>query len=301
MQILSAPLQQNSALALGMFDGVHLGHRAIIQEAVNYAKANNLSSAVLTFVEHPKSLTAKSAPGLINSLESRLSLFADLGLDYALVLNFTESLMNMSPEEYIRVYVQEYLRAQFVSLGFNHHFGKNRSGSAEYLQSWCTSQNIQVSILPEFQIDGLSVSSSRIRTFIQDGDIQEANKLLGYDFFVESVVVRGSQLGSRIGFPTLNLQIPHGLISPKPGVYAGYVSLDSQVVKAAINIGYRPSFNYSDELCVEAHLLDYSDDLYGRKIRLHIVHRLRDELRFGSEDELKSQIASDIQLIRSLN
>lgn len=301
MQIISSTqkIQGACAIALGMFDGVHLGHQEIIKQAVDYAKSNSLKSVIITLSEHPKTLTIKAAPPLINSLDTRLNLFEELGLDYALVLDFTEELMNMSPKKYLETFVKEQLNGKFISVGFNHHFGHNRSGSVKYLEDWCQSQGIQLKVLPEFHLNNESISSSKIRTMIQSGLIIEANKLLGYDFFIKAKVIRGAGIGKQIGFPTINLEIQDSQIKPGTGVYQGYIEVNGEKFKTAINIGHRPTISISGSIQVEAHILNFDQDLYGQNIRLFFEKKLRNEKKFSSIEELQLQIKEDIARIQA--
>ena len=285
-------------MALGMFDGVHLGHKAIIQKSIDYAKANNLKSAVITLAQHPRALTEAKSPPLITGLEERLALFEQLGLDLVLLLDFTEELLGTSAEDYLRKYLQNGLHAKFISVGYDHHFGKGRGGNVDMLKVWAKANNCVLSVLEPYKLGGELLSSSKIREYINAGEIDKANRMLGHGFFLRSEVVHGDKQGRRLGFPTANLKIEPGIVLPRPGVYYGEAKLEedsyAEEYQAVINIGYRPSLHQSGGLSLEAHLLDFDRQIYGLKMELSFISRLRDERNFSSEEELIKQIKLDI-------
>ncbi len=304
MRVLSAhePINEPCAVALGMFDGVHRGHRKVIDKAIAYAKLTNIKSAVITLANHPKDLTDHKAPLLITSLEARLNIFAELGIDYVLVLEFTEELMNLSPEAYLEQYIVKQLEAKFISVGFDHHFGKDRKGSPALLESWCKDHNIILESSSPLHYNDNIVSSSQIRKLISEGNISEANNLLGYSFFIIGTVITGQKQGQRLGFPTANISIDSRFVIPKSGVYQGSVLIAGEQTThlAAINIGFRPTIQTNSALTIETHLIDYSDDLYGKTIKIVFIDRLRDEIKFENTDALKKQISLDIEEIKAL-
>lgn len=289
---------KKTAVSLGMFDGLHLGHRKILQASINYAKLNALKSVVLTFSEHPRLLTGKQVPKLVTDLDLRIALFKDFGIDEVLVLEFNKQLMNLSAQEYLDNYLKDLLNADFISVGFNHHFAKDRSGDVEFLKTWCLENSIKLHVEDEFRLGNEIVSSSRIRSRIALGDIEGANEMLGYHYKIISEVIRGKGKGRELGFKTANLKINPELIYPANGVYYGLVKQDMEFKKSLINIGHRPSFDDGNELSIEVHILDFEKNLYGKKIEIEFHSRIRDEIKFENTGELINQIKKDVEYVK---
>lgn len=284
------------SVALGMFDGVHLGHREVISRAVEHAKATKTKSAVITLANHPRELTEGRSPSLITNLASRLDLFAGLGLDYVLILNFDQRLREIPAREFFEKFLLSKLNADFISVGYDHHFGKDRSGNPSLLKDWCDAARVTCEIIQPLKVAGLVVSSSVIRELIERGDIESANKLLGYEFLMIATVIEGEGLGKQLGFPTANLDQEANLILPALGVYSGFCSLvgEDAEYQCVVNIGTRPSFVDTKKINIEVHILNFSQNIYGRTLRLSLSRRLRDECKFASSDELVNQIKKDI-------
>jgi len=283
--------------ALGMFDGVHLGHKKVIEAAVRHAQAHNQKSAVITLSRHPRELTAGKAPELITNLAARLNLFERLGLDYVLILDFNEDLKETTARDFFEKYLLNFLNTDFISIGYDHHFGKNRSGTPELLAKWCQELNLGCHITPALEIDGDSVSSSRIRNLIKNGDLETTNKLLGHEYLICSEVVKGEGLGSKLGFPTANLALDTNLVYPKFGVYYGHCMIGNsqQSYRCLVNIGVRPSVSNLAKMSIEVHILNFDQDLYGKSIQLSLKSKIRDEIKFPSLNELKAQINDDLK------
>lgn len=278
-----------------MFDGVHLGHRQVIEVAIKYAKQNSFKTAVITLKNHPRAFTQGKAPLLITNLDTRLALFEELGIDFALVLDFDENLMNTSAEEYLQKYLINILNVAFISTGYDHHFGKNRTGTPMMLENWAQSRSIPLKIVDAHKFNGKIISSSEIRDLITKGEILAANKMLGYDFMIISQVIEGDRRGRTLGYPTANLKLPADMVIPAKGVYVGNAEYQSKLYKAVMNIGTRPSFTDSVEVIIEAHLLDFHEDIYGKNLRLRLEKRIRDEKKFNSTQDLIEQIKLDIE------
>lgn len=301
--------QQGTSVALGFFDGVHLGHQEIINRAKKFSKELNLKSVVVTFENHPRSLTISKNPSLITDFTTRLRIFAQLGIDYVLAIKFSDTVMNLSAEEYLNKYILKVLNAKCISVGYDHCFGKERSGNIEFLKIFCRKHALKLSITEPFRIDGDLVSSSRIRELLMLGDIKTTNFLLGRYFMLKGSVIHGDKRGREIGFPTANLKISTELIKPATGVYfckcliyeSGTGSFRGMEYEALVNIGYRPTFTNSkktkleDTLSIEAHLVDFSGDLYGKELEIAFIDRIRDEKRFSSKEELITQIKEDLK------
>ncbi len=289
-----------SAVALGFFDGVHLGHQHIIKSAIAYATQHSLSSVVVSFDKHPRSLTSPQAPLLITDLDTRLALFENLGVDLTLLLDFNTELMELSPQDYLDRYLWKLLDARYISLGFDHHFGKARSGDSKILSAWAKSKSIETMIAEPVSIAGLRVNSSTIREKISQADISSARQLLGHDYILRGTVIHGEARGRTLGFPTANLELAQGLLLPPLGVYVVKVlSLEGQP-KALMNIGMRPSFG-GEKLSIEVYIPDFNCDLYGSCLKIALISKLRDEIKFNSPEELVAQITRDLQGLKTLS
>jgi len=294
-------LVDKSAIALGFFDGVHPGHKLVISKAVEEAKALGAKAGVVTFKDHPRSLTRGQSPLLLTVIEQRLELFKELGVEVALVLSFTEELCRLSPRQYVENVLIKTMNARSISVGHNHHFGKDAEGDANLLKKIGQEKehefNVHSAHMLEFK--GREVSSSRIRDEIQAGNVKNAEDLLGRAFALWAGVIRGDGRGRQLGFPTANLETYQYQVLPKTGVYAGLAKLESGETKnCVINVGFRPTFKNPNEVerpLVEAHLLDFNQDIYDQKIEVKFFEQLRDEKKFSSIDELKNQINKDIE------
>lgn len=283
-----------------MFDGVHRGHKAIIKAATDYARKNNIASAAISLENHPRELTQGKAPMLITDVNSRLALLEELGLDYVLLLSFDEDLMQMPAEDYLKKYLVGILNAEFISIGYDHHFGRNREGTPKMLSDWCSKQSVGLHIEEAFNHKNYLVSSSLIRSLIKESKVELANDILGHDFFIIGKIVKGDGRGHRLGFPTANILFSEQIVLPKAGVYLGELSEGQNKYQAVINIGYRPTFKTELEISLEAHLLDFEGDLYNKKIKLSFQKHLRDEIKFESAELLVEQINKDLSKAKQI-
>jgi riboflavin kinase / FMN adenylyltransferase len=298
----SLKLLEKTAVALGMFDGVHIGHKTVIQCAVDYARNHKIKSAVITLANHPRELTQGEAPDLITDVNARLKIFEDLGLDYVLVLKFDNDLMRTSAEDYLQQYLVDILNVKFISTGYDHHFGSKRKGDVALLKSWTQQNQVELVIVGEIDMGDEKISSSKIRQLISSGKIQEANALLGHKFKIRSTVIKGRELGRELGFPTANLRIPKDTILPADGVYSATCSIDgiASGLSAVVNIGVKPSIGEALERSVEVHILQFDQDIYGKIVDLEFEARIRDEKKFDTLEDLKKQISEDILLASKL-
>ncbi len=293
-------LIKQSALALGFFDGVHPGHQVVINKALEEAKRLKITPAVVTFTDHPRSLTTGSAPKLLTLVDQRLKLFEDLGIEAALALTFREEICKMSPQEYVQKVLLDAMGAKSISVGVNHRFGRNREGSAELLMELGKEHNFVVHQAQMIRKDNLEVSSSAIRQAVSEGHMQLAEKLLGRPHAIMAKVIRGDQRGRLLGFPTANLSVSAIQVIPPTGVYAGFYQMEDSKQPAVINIGYRPTVVSDNKLTIEAHILDFNKDLYDKTVSFELCHRLRDEMKFNGIEELKAQIQKDCDAARLL-
>lgn len=286
-----------SVVALGAFDGIHLGHRAILGTAVSRGTMRSTQVVVCTFDRHPMEvLQPGRAPVLITTLAERLDLIAQTGVDLTLVLPFTPALASVEPEAFVKDLVVGRLRAQEVVVGFNHTFGRGARGNADLLQNLGERVGFVTHVVPPLLVDGAPVSSSEIRAALKEGDVVRAARYLGRPYSIAGVVTRGAGRGRTLGFPTANLD-PDRPLLVRTGVYACRAEIDDRLEPAVVNVGIRPTFG-SNDLAIEAYLLDFSGDLYGARLRLHFVGYLRPEQKFQSVDELKIQIGRDVNAAR---
>ena len=290
------------SVALGSFDGVHLGHRQVIAAAVEQAAARDLTAAVVTFYPHPATvLRPELAPFELSTLERRAALVGELGVDEMVVVRFTLEFSQIDADRFASEVLVDRLGAACVAVGHNYRYGHRAQGTIETLREAGARLGFEVTELPLLELQGGVVSSSRIRDLIGDGQVELAAALLGRPPWLEGTVVRGDGRGRGLGFATANLEPLGRSVLPGRGVYAGHAHLPSSSHPAAISVGYNPTFTDSREAVrVEAHLLDFDRDIYGSSLRLEFARRLRDEERFGSVDDLVAQLHRDVQQTREL-
>jgi riboflavin kinase/FMN adenylyltransferase len=280
-----------------VFDGVHLGHRAILGAAVAHARATGSPALVCTFEPHPlEVLQPDRAPQPITTLEERLDLIAACGVDGAVVLDFTPALAAMEPEAFVKDVLVDRLAARQVVVGFNHRFGRGARGDADLLRELGRGLGFGVDVIEPLAVDGAPVSSTAIRAALGRGDLDAAARMLGRPYTLPGTVVSGAGRGRTLGFPTANVA-PDRPVLVAPGVYACTAEVGGAKQRAVVNIGVRPTFG-EDTLAIEAHLLDFSGDLYGQTFRLTFVARVREERKFPSVDALRAQIAADVETAR---
>jgi riboflavin kinase/FMN adenylyltransferase len=296
---VSPPLRR-VVLTLGTFDGVHLGHQAIVQRAVSEARAVGGQVVVLTFHPHPVAVLApEHASPLLQSLRDRLALLRDLGADVTVVQRFTERFAALDPEAFVRQFLGEHLELLHVVVGYNVSFGHRRAGTVDTLRALGSRLGFAVDAVGPVTVGEEQVSSTALRRMVATGDVRRARLLLGRPVTLRGRVVRGEQRGRTLGFPTANLHQPRGLLLPADGVYAVCARLDGRTYPAVLNIGVRPTFG-TLRRTVEAHLLDFDGSLYGRWLVLELVDRLRGEQRFTGPDALRQAIAADVTRAREV-
>jgi riboflavin kinase/FMN adenylyltransferase len=287
--------------AIGMFDGVHLGHQQVIRQAVSDAHQLEAASLCVTFDQHPaKVIAPERAPCLIQNLPQRLAAIEALGVEAALVLPFDEVMSQIPAEAFIRGLHVDLGRIHSICVGAHFAFGHGRDGNLELLQQLGQEMKFIVHGLSNLSLDGETVSSTRIRATIAEGQLDAAGQMLGREYALAGEVVKGDQRGRELGFPTANLDVTD-LCTPPNGVYAAHAEVNGATHRAAVNIGLRPTVaEVEPTLHVEAHLLDFEGDLYGEVLTLTFVGKLRDEKPFDSLDALKAQIEKDIVQARYL-
>jgi len=299
-----------TAVTIGAYDGVHLGHQAVIAEVRRLASATGLSSAVVTFDRHPASVVRpESAPRLLTDLDQKLELLAATGLDYAVVVAFDQARAAERPEDFVTEVLVDCLSARLVVVGEDFHFGHRRRGNVALLRQLGRSQGFEVTGLelvgPDGQPtddDAAKVSSTAIRRALQEGDLDQANAWLGRPHEVRGIVQTGDRRGRQLGFPTANVAAPDEVQLPADGIYAGwYERPDGARHATAISLGRRPTFyEQADASLLEAHLLDFSGDLYGEAARVRFVTRLHGEEKYSSVDALVDQMGRDCDQARQV-
>jgi riboflavin kinase / FMN adenylyltransferase len=289
---------EGRAVALGTFDGVHLGHRRVIGSARDWAREHGARAAVVTFDPHPlQVLSPDEAPRLLATTAGKLDRIEETGVEEAIVIPFTRELSRLEPEDFCHDVLAERLHARRVSVGENFRFGHGASGDADFLRA---RTEFETDVVPLIEHGGQPVSSSRIRELIAAGAVAEAAELLGAPFVLEGTVVEGDARGRELGMPTANLDPPEEIVLPGPGIYAARAVLgdDQGTSPAAVSIGVRPTFEDAGDTRVEAHLIDFEGNLYGQGMRLVFLSRLRDEERFESAEELMAQMNRDVEQVR---
>ena len=290
-----------SAIALGNFDGVHLGHQALIEKTSELASEMGIKTAVFTFSNHPRDLIFKDDP-VKNILypEEKERIMESLGVDILFDIPFTEEIMSISPRAYVEKLLVEKLNARALCCGFNHRFGHRAEGNPEVLKELGEELDIQVYVMEPFVIEGSLVSSTLIRNLILSGEVMRCPELLGRYYAISGEVVIGNRLGKSLGFPTSNLIIDESMVSPPNGVYITYCTYNGMRYPSITNVGVRPTIG-SFEKNVETHIFDFSKELYGKEIMVEFVMKTRDEVKFDSVEELKAQIVRDCEAARAFH
>jgi len=301
MKIIHAANELNAGtrkvcLAIGFFDGVHLGHQQIIRQTITDARQQEANALVITFDRHPSAIVApQRVPPLIYALSQKLRVIESLGADTLLLIRFDKAFSEQTAEAFIRSLARDLGHVHSLCVGANFAFGHKRAGDVRLLKSLGAELRFAVHGISAVSLDGQAVSSTRIRESILAGDLDAASQMMGRAYSLAGRVVSGDRLGRQLGFPTANLDVT-GLVLPPNGVYAVHADAGGKTHRAVLNIGHRPTLqNSKRQLRVEAHLLDYQGDLYGQELEVMFVEKLRDEKKFASLAELRDEIAHDIQ------
>jgi riboflavin kinase/FMN adenylyltransferase len=290
----NAKIARPTVLTLGVFDGLHLGHQLIMQTVVERARAVGAVPTVITFEPHPRAvLHPDSAPPLLQTFDQKIEAFGVLGIEQTIVIHFDQEFARIRAEDFLRDVVVERLQTKEVYLGRGFAFGHNREGNIELLRQVSGRLGFLADEVPEVRLRGRRVSSSRIRELLQHGRVNLARRMLGRPYGVEGRVVRGAERGAQLMFPTANLR-PQNRVIPRGGVYVTATLIEGQWRRSVTNIGTRPTFERGAETSVETFVLNWAGNLYGDVVRVRFLHRLRDEKKFNSIDELKAQIKGDV-------
>ena len=288
-------MKQNRIFALGFFDGVHLGHQALLSACVRLAKTMDCETAAITFESHPQSLFSGQVPPLLSTLSDRFRLLLRYGIDHVYPLPVNWAVMGKPWQAFLEE-LMEYGARGFVC-GDDFRFGRGGAGNAQTLRDFCREKKIPCVIVPEQKLDGVRISSSYIRRQIETGDMATAVRFLGHGHMLTGTVVPGRRLGHRLGFPTANIELPEGVIVPRHGVYACRAFVGEKEYPAVCNVGSRPTVE-GHQVRTETWLLDFQGDLYGQTVTLEFFYFLRSEQRFGSLEELKCAVLTDAENTR---
>ena len=295
-----------SIVTIGTFDGVHIGHTKIINQLTTISLKNNLTSILLSFFPHPKMvLQNDNELKLINTIQEKEGLLNSLNLDYLIIKEFTKEFSRLSALEFVRDILVNKLNAKHIIIGYDHHFGRNRTANIEQLKEFGELYDFKVTEILAQDIDDIAISSTKIRKALINGEITLANKFLGYNFFFSGNVVHGNNIGKTISFPTANIKIdaPYKLV-PKNGVYIVKTTIDNQITFGMMNIGYNPTFN-GKQKSIEIHFINFNKNIYDKTLTIEMILRIRNEIKFNTVDDLKKQLEQDklstLNYIKSLN
>lgn len=295
----NAEIQRPTVLTLGVFDGLHLGHQLIMRTVVERARQVAAVPTVITFDPHPRAvLHPESAPPLLQTFDQKIEGFGVLGVEQTIVVRFTKEFSTIRAADFLRDIIVDRLHAKEVYLGKGFAFGHNREGNIELLKRLGSELGFVTGEVPEVRFRGTRVSSSKIRELLARGYVNLARHMLGRPYGVEGRVERGSERGHLLGFPTANLH-PHNRVIPRNGVYVTATLIEGQWRRSVTNVGLRPTFGEATEPSVETFVMNWDGDLYGDVVRVRFLYRLRDERRFSSVEELKSQIMRDVDRANS--
>ena len=292
--IENLPVFKNAVITIGTFDGVHEGHKKIIDALKNEAKTINGEAVIITFHPHPRKIVRPSEHlQLINTLEEKIELLGKTGIHHLVIVPFNEEFSSQSADEYIENFLIARFHPHTIIIGYDHHFGKDRRGNFMLLAEKADQYNYRLLEIPKYILQEVGVSSTQIRNALLESDVETANKLLGYQFFFEGIVIKGDQLGRKLGYPTANLEYTDAdKIHLGHGVYAAYAELDSSSYKGMLSIGNRPTLENSNER-VEINIFDFDKAIYGERVRVDVKKYLRGQEKYSSLDQLKLQLAID--------
>ncbi len=284
-------MDRNTVYALGFFDGVHLGHQALLTACKSLAKRTGCEPAAVTFASHPDALVLGKAPALINTIEDRINLLTGYGMQDTVVLPFDKTMQSMPWQDFLRL-LQEKYGAMGLVCGQDFRFGNRGEGNADRLAAWCEEHGMAWTVVCQQKLDGITVSSTHIRSLLEQGALEEASRFLGHPHMLTGTVVSGRKLGRTLGIPTANVRIPPEVVTLPHGVYACKAVANGEEYLAVTNIGSRPTVG-GHEVRAESWLLDFDGDLYGKELTLEFYRFLRPERKFDSLEELKTRIQTD--------
>lgn len=292
---------KNSVVSIGMFDGVHLGHASVINRVIAIAKEKNIKSIIITFSNSPVSYFSKDNIDLqITTSKEKIELFRKTQLDYLFVIEFNDYIANLIPSTFMNDILISLFKVSYMVFGYDNHFGKNREGTFKYITK--NFKDIKAELIIASKKDRITISSTRIKEEIVNGNIINANKLLGHPYNISGKVVKGMQLGRILGFPTANITYDNNeKILPKNGVYYTVTIIKEKKYISITNIGIKPSVQESNCISIETHILDFNQSIYGQNITIVFIDRIRNEIKFNHINDLIDQITKDVSTVRKLN
>ena len=291
---------KNAVVTAGTFDGVHLGHQKIISRLKEIAKEIDGETLLITYSPHPRTLLQPDSPvQLLNSLDEKLDLLEEFGIDHVLVIPFTKEFSRTTSIEFIRDILVNLIHTKKLVIGYDHQFGRNREGSFEHLKECAPLYGFDLEEIQAEDIDNVNVSSTKIRRALVEGEIEKVNSYLGHSYILKGVVVNGKRLGTEIGFPTANISFSQAdKLLPKYGVYAVWVDYEGGRAKGMLNIGVRPTVNRENDIpSIEVNIFEEVGDLYGKELKVSFQKRIRDEISFDNLDGLKEQLSKDKEAV----
>lgn len=294
--------EKKAVITVGSFDGLHIGHLKILEKLLDISRKINGTSVLLTFEPHPRSVIAKDFTlKILTTLDEKKLLLEKIGIENLIVQKFTKEFSQMTSDEFIKNILVDNIGTAHIVIGHDHKFGKDRLGDEEKLRSLGKQYNFDVTSVDAETIDEQVVSSTKIRNALADGDIQKANLFLARKYSLSGTVVKGTQRGRLLGFPTANIQLDdENKAVPKNGVYVVSCSCRNENFFGIMNIGFRPTFENNEQLIIEVYLLNFNDDIYGESISINFIKRLRDEKKFESKEKLINQIELDVQAAKEI-
>jgi len=288
------PNLKNTVLTVGTFDGVHKGHQKLIQRLNNRAKEIGGESLIVTFHPHPR-IVVQTEPNLqlLNTIDEKIELLTKYGVQNLVIVAFNRNFSNQTPEKYVNDFLVRNFSPTIIVIGYNHRFGKNRGGNIDLLNALAGSNGYTVEEISKQQVEDISVSSTKIRTFLNNGVVSKAHELLGHPYTLQGIVIKGEQLGATIGFPTANLQVeePNKLI-PNEGIYAVFVKRGNTIKKGMLYIGNRPTLNGKNQ-SIEVNIFDFKEDIYGESLKLYFIKKTREDQYFESVEKMTKVMQQD--------
>lgn len=289
-------IELGTVIALGTFDGVHTAHEEVIKSAVNLAKKNKLLSVVYTFSNHPRELSGQAPKRLITPSQ-KIKIIEKLGVDILVMVPFDQKQLNLSADDFLKGILTEKLCAKHIVVGYNFRFGKGAQGDVHYLRANALELKYNLDIVEPIKYNHVVVSSTLIRNYLLDGDVESANRLLGRKYCIDGFVKHGKKMGRKLGFPTINLETEYEMSVLKPGVYLTETIIDQKLYHSLTNVGFNPTFDQK-EFNIETFIIDFSDDVYGEHVRIQFINYIREELKFEILEDLITQIDHDVQIAK---
>ena len=287
-----------TGVALGNFDGIHVGHQNLIKAMVDMAKSLNLRPSLLLFKQHTKAILSRNPPKHITNIDQKIRIAEDLGIELVYTIDFDEKTMKLSPDEFVEKILIQKMKTKLIVVGYDYRFGYKAKGDASYLKELSNKFNFKLKIIDQIKNKGNTVSSSYIRDLIQEGKFREVENQLSRPYSILGKVIKGENRGNKLGFPTANIELIDDYVLPKTGVYKTYTKVDGKIYKSATNIGYNPTFNKENKtLKIETYILDFKENIYGETIEIYFKKHIRDDIKFNNIKNLIEQMKLDIKEI----